>query len=207
MRYAVFSDLQGSFKPVVRFFRETEGKVDRYLCLGDIVQDGTSFDENRIIDLLRQHEVVAVQGNHDADVVKKRNEAVKKIDPPNLDYLDDLPAVKMVNGFQLVHAPGGIRVFDTDDAKLGFSFLSPEARICFYGHSHRPAVYRMDTSERVHAELKEREVVLDDKSRYLINPGGIGLWWGAQRTFMLYDSERRRIELKQLRGETYGGHS
>lgn len=198
MLYAVFSDLQGSFKPVARFFRETKGKIDQYLCLGDIVQDGTSFDENRIIELLRQHDVIAVQGNHDTDVVKKRDETVKKIDPPNLDYLAGLPAVKRVNGFQMVHAPGGIRVFDTDDAKRGFSFLPPEARICFYGHSHRPAAYRMDASGRVHAELKNGKITLDDRSRYLINPGGIGLLWGAPHTYMVYDSETRMLELKRL---------
>ncbi len=207
MRYAVFSDLQGNLEAVARFFKETQGTVDAYLCLGDIVQDGTSFDENRLIDLLRSQGVVAVQGNHDAALVTNQAAAVQKIDPTNIDYLAGLPKVHLVNRFQLVHAPGGMRILDEHDARNGFSFLLPGTQICFYGHSHKPAVYRSDISGRVHTDLRGKEALLDGRSKYLVNPGGIGLKWGEPQTFMVYDSKTRRIELKQLQGDAHGGHS
>lgn len=43
MKYAIFSDIQGNYEALRTFFDEVEDKVDRYLCLGDIVQNGTSF--------------------------------------------------------------------------------------------------------------------------------------------------------------------
>lgn len=198
MNITIFSDIQGNYKALIQFFKETKRQTNSYFCLGDIVQDGTSFDENRVIELLRQHNVVTVQGNHDASVAEKRDKAIRKIHPHNIDYLAGLPVTTNADGFHLVHAPGGIRIFNDEDAKQGFSFLPLKTRICFYGHSHRPAVYYMGASGRVYELRKKGQMILDEKSRYLINPGGIGLLWGAPSTYMVYDSESRTLELKKL---------
>ncbi len=200
MIYAIFSDLQGNFEAVAQFFRETEGRVTTYLCLGDIVQDGKTYDENRVIDLLREHAVIGVQGNHDAELLKRRDEALQKISPENLEYLAALPETRSINGFHLVHAPNGRRILENRDAEHAFSELPPEVRILLFGHSHQPAIYHLQKGGRVRNELVGKQsVVLEERGRYLINPGGVGLRWGAPQTYMLYDAERRGIELQRLR--------
>ncbi|MBS3127186.1 metallophosphoesterase [Candidatus Woesearchaeota archaeon] len=50
MHYAIFSDIQGNYPALEEFFNQVKGRVDRYLCLGDIVQSGTTFDDNRCLD-------------------------------------------------------------------------------------------------------------------------------------------------------------
>ncbi|HIG96172.1 TPA: metallophosphoesterase family protein [Candidatus Woesearchaeota archaeon] len=199
MIYTIFSDLQGNFDAVTQFFRETEGRVTTYLCLGDIVQDGKTHDGSRVIDLLREHAVIGVQGNHDAELLKKRDEALQKISHENLEYLAALPETRSVNGFHLVHAPGGRRILDRADAELVFSELPADVKILLFGHSHQPAVYRLDKRGWAQNELAEKSrVTLQETDRYLINPGGVGLMWGAPQTYMLYDAQRREVTLHRL---------
>lgn len=197
--YAIFSDLQGNFDAVNRFFRETEGCVNAYLCLGDIVQDGKAHDESRVIDLLREHAVIGVQGNHDAELLKKRAEALQKISPENLEYLAGLPETRSINGFYLVHAPGGRRILNNPDAEQAFSELPADPKIVLFGHSHQPAVYQLDKRGIAKNELAGKSnIILQETDRYLINPGGIGLRWGEPQTYMLYDDATNHIELKRI---------
>ena len=34
MKYAIFSDVQGNYEALRRFFNQVSGRVDKYLCLG-----------------------------------------------------------------------------------------------------------------------------------------------------------------------------
>jgi len=167
MIYTIFSDLQGNFDAVTQFFRETEGRVTTYLCLGDIVQDGKTHDGSRVIDLLREHAVIGVQGNHDAELLKKRDEALQKISHENLEYLAALPETRSVNGFHLVHAPGGRRILDRADAELVFSELPADVKILLFGHSHQPVVFRSDKRGRIQNELT-RSTTRFIKRKFLI---------------------------------------
>jgi predicted phosphodiesterase len=67
MKLAVVSDLHANVEALRAVVGETRGKVDGYLCLGDIVDYGA--EPNECIELLAEQPLVAVvRGNHDAAV-------------------------------------------------------------------------------------------------------------------------------------------
>ena len=67
MRYGIFSDVQGNYEALERFFAETKDDIDQYFCLGDIVQNGTSYDDHRCIDA-----VIKMDAWLSVEITKKR---------------------------------------------------------------------------------------------------------------------------------------
>ena len=86
MHYAVFSDIHGNFTSLERFFTEVRDIVDQYFCLGDMVQYGNSFDENRCVELVQRNQCLTVRGNHEDKVLANYQQSLKKMYPQNLDY-------------------------------------------------------------------------------------------------------------------------
>ncbi len=66
MRIAVFSDIHSNLE-ALREVLKACGKVDQYLCLGDIV--GYGANPNEVIQLIKQHKMLAIRGNHDEAVL------------------------------------------------------------------------------------------------------------------------------------------
>ncbi|MEZ4449979.1 MAG: metallophosphoesterase family protein [Nannocystaceae bacterium] len=68
--------------------------VDAILCVGDLV-DGEG-DVDRLVDLLKEHEVLTVRGNHDRWFLQGVNRglahATRSVRPATRDYLEALPA-------------------------------------------------------------------------------------------------------------------
>lgn len=199
MRYGIFSDIQGNYRALERFFAETKSDVDQYLCLGDIVQNGTSYDDNRCIDTVIRKECLAVRGNHEDKVIADRALLPKKISPQNFEYLASLPLNHLFLNYFLVHAPLNQRVLTIEQAKEIFEQLPDFINICFLGHSHQPALFCEDEPGKIKKrELNHGVVYLKPDLRYLINPGGVGLCWGQPQTYMVYDDNTRYLHLRRL---------
>lgn len=200
MRYGVFSDVQGNYKALERFFAETKGRVDQYFCLGDIVHDGTSYDDNRCIDLVLKKICLAVRGNHEDKVLADWANADKKITTPNLEYLASLSLNRSFFNYSLVHAPLDQRILTVEQAKTVFGQLPAFKDLCFFGHSHKPTVFCEDEDRKITkiALPAPGAVRLKPHSRYLINPGGVGLRWNQPQTYMIYDEDSRFLLLKKL---------
>lgn len=64
MRLAVFSDIHGNLPALEAFTADTEGQVDGYVCLGDIVGYGPHNDECLEM-VYRLPNAVLLRGNHE----------------------------------------------------------------------------------------------------------------------------------------------
>ena len=165
------------------------GPFETIWCLGDVV--GYGPDPNDCVDLLRQHELVCLAGNHDWAALKKLN-----LDSFNADariaaswtqemlrdgtreFLESLPSMIELGQFTLAHGsprqPVWEYILDPLVASINFPhFTTP---YCLVGHTHTPVIYEQNTGiggSLVHVPRYGEPIPLWD-SRLIINPGSVG---------------------------------
>jgi len=189
-RYGVVADIQGNREALAAALAELDRRgVRRLACLGDIV--GYNADPDECAATLRERRALAIAGNHDLiglgrlDFSRCTNNAAyalrrtrRSLAPATLAYLASLPpTLEIEAGVVLVH--GGVRdvqQYMTRPAHIAenAAFLReefPQARICFFGHSHEARIYavRGDAVE----EIAPDRVELDRGGLYFINPGSV----------------------------------
>lgn len=173
MRILFISDIHGNY-PALLSLEKYFGEVDKIICLGDVV--GYHCYVNEVIDFLKRHDVVCVQGNHDRYVfeglenqTKYINDSVrfgievaqKKLSEENRNWLSELPTSFSFkdNGLSILCCHGspwdvtnGYVYADSDlfPQMLDFAF-----DIIALGHTHR-----------AYTKQTERQTVL--------NPGSVG---------------------------------
>lgn len=198
--YLVFSDIQGSFQFLDRFFKATKNmKKNGSLCLGDIVHRFTDFSDNRCIDYIRKNVDYCVRGNHEDKLPEKPKQ---KITLENLEYISGLPRVVNLGNVVLFHSSlqrEGLRLrTDRQIQKEGehIQVHYPEASIALFGHTHRKGCYTLQ-NEGVN-QLEGDEIQLNPEKLTLINPGGIGLWYGLEKTFARVDIDNNQLNFFTL---------
>jgi predicted phosphodiesterase len=193
LRYLILSDIHSNDEALSAVLsRVRRKKYDKVVVLGDFV--GYGADPNKVIDRLRQlrREKLMIRGNHDKVVVGADSGDLfnsialyaarwteERLSPGNRRFLEALPrGPVLVDGdFAICH--GSPRdedayIFSDFDAYVNFRELG--WKVCFFGHSHIPSVFTLET-DAIRVELLRRErsrLVLDPSRRYLINPGSIG---------------------------------
>ncbi|MBI4140418.1 metallophosphoesterase [Candidatus Woesearchaeota archaeon] len=201
-RYVLFSDIQGNFLSLDRFFRATKNmKNDGYLCLGDIVNDGQNFSDNRCISAVKKHALYCVKGNHEENVSDLENKS-SKIQPENSTYVSQLPEIIKLNGVLLFHSSTeqpGLRLKTTADFQREAQFIKRNyagAKIGLFGHTHEFGVFVVDGDDV--QVLKDNKVKLDPEAMTFINPGGIGLYFGLEQTFAYVDFSVGEVNFLRL---------
>lgn len=220
MRYAVLSDIHANLEALTAVLDEVSRcDVDRIVGLGDFV--GYHADPNGCLDLLRRHGVEAIAGNHDlvavgrttADLFSRRARlaidwTAGRLETTHRQYLAALPEQAVIDGsFVIFH--GSLRsphqyVRTPDQALEVFHDLRRDyrsSRLCFFGHTHRPVVYRWDGGGSAAVEvLPADEVRLEDSGWYAINPGSVGQSRDAdpRASFLVYDSSERLIRFHRV---------
>lgn len=220
MRYAVLADVHANLEALEAVLGEVARcRVDRIIGLGDFV--GYHANPNECLDLLRKSGMEAVAGNHDlvavgratADLFSRRaRQAIDwttgRVEPEHRQYLSALPEVAIVDGdFVICHgslrsphqyvtsAAQAIEVFHDLRDRYG------SRRLCFFGQTHRPIVYRWDGMEAPVVEaLRGNEVNLEASRWYAINPGSVGQSRDGdpRASFLVYDSAARQIRFHRV---------
>lgn len=192
MRYLILSDIHGNIDALEAVLADAAGRYDRILCCGDLV--GYGAEPNAIVDWCRANVSAVIRGNHDkvASGIEKMEDynpaAVlstmwtrKALTPENAAYLRDLPKGPLgVDHFSLAHGSP----FDEDEYLVtvhdaAHAWESMPTPMMFFGHTHlqggffirRNSVREID---KVPPGSHEATVVIDDDSRFLINPGSVG---------------------------------
>lgn len=183
---AIISDIHGNAHALRAVLADLAAQgVGERLCLGDIVGYGASPAE--CIDLVRQHGLTCIQGNHDAMVGMNSpmdclNESTrlsiewtqKVLSVEQRNWLAALPMTHATPAYQAVHAslhqPGDWPyVLTPSDAALHFPHQTHA--VCFIGHTHRPAFW-------VAGEVQQHDITsLEDirlDRRQLVNVGAVG---------------------------------
>lgn len=196
VRLAIISDIHSNLEALTKTFQAIdEAGVDAIYCLGDIV--GYNADPAACVDLVRERCTGVVLGNHDAAVANQvtpshlppdGREAIRhnreRLSPEQLDYLADLPLVLTTENCTFVHAtpdePAAWKRLTTyPDAQKQFEHFDTD--MCFFGHTHVPAV------------MSNKLGVLQVRAgyRYLVNVGSVGQPRDqtSKLSFGLFDTE------------------
>jgi len=213
LRYALVSDIHSNLEALTAVADTLRGeRIDKYLCLGDVV--GYAANPNESIDILKGFAEAVVLGNHDSAAVgttsvegfnplaqKAISWTAEELTRQNKEYLESLPDTLTIDDCLLVHSSPSDPlmwryIFSIDDARMEFHHFT--SRICLVGHSHQPLTF---------IQYKGRVIVhtghlieIEEGNRYIINVGSVGQPrdMDPRATYALYDTERRTVEIKRV---------
>jgi diadenosine tetraphosphatase ApaH/serine/threonine PP2A family protein phosphatase len=187
------------------------------LCLGDLV--GYGAEPEGCVELVAERAAAVVAGNHEHGALgllepawfnAAARQAARwtgaRLDEPLADYLRALPLTAVVGDATLVHAsPREPEDWDylvaAEDGLEVFGAFA--TRICFVGHSHRPAVWSQGSSGPGFAEGFRAwpvEIQLEAGRRYVVNVGSVGQPRDrdARAAYALWDPEERRVTIRRV---------
>ena len=163
MKIAVISDIHGNIYALMKVFEDIdEQKVDKIICLGDLV--GYGPHPNEVIALIKRREIPCLKGNYDASVVDGdftyiRDTNINTFALPwscdevrvsNKYYLDSLPTFlkftfNKVN-FLFTHgSPNSLSEYLYEDAENTANImknLQDDVLVC--AHTHIPCVKKFN---------------------------------------------------------------
>jgi predicted phosphodiesterase len=181
MKIGIMSDVHGNLEALsaaMDIF--SENMVEDIYCLGDTVGYGPNPSE--CIEIVRRRTRKSVLGNHDAAIIGKEDPhrfnryalisniwTGENLTDDDKDWLLGLPlTMSTESNCFMVHSapynPGAFNyILSPRDAMLEFGEF--DERICFIGHSHKPAVF--SSNDRQHIPSHET-VPLDPSKRYIV---------------------------------------
>jgi diadenosine tetraphosphatase ApaH/serine/threonine PP2A family protein phosphatase len=213
LRYALISDIHSNLEAlgaVVDIMKEE--RVDRCICLGDVV--GYAANPNESVAVLRDFADAAVLGNHDSAAVgftsvegfnplaqKAISWTAEELSQESREYLGTLPETLEIEECVLVHSSPSDPlmwryIFSIDDARMEFHHFS--TKICMVGHSHQPLTF-IQYKGRVIVHTGH-SVEIEEGNRYIVNVGSVGQPrdLNPRATYVLYDTEKKTIEIKRV---------
>jgi putative phosphoesterase len=213
MRYGIFSDIHSNLEAlqaVIKAYRKE--KIDKYLCIGDVV--GYGADPNECVEITREFAEVTVAGNHDWAALglvspELFNEEAKaailwtrqQLGGASRDFLRTLKLVFEKDNFVLVHGslndPQNFNYLqNTGDCRATFQLMKSD--ICFVGHTHVPVVFVRDQQSRIHYEDISM-IKIEPGSKYIINVGSVGQPRDSipDAAYCIWDTEKREVEIKR----------
>jgi diadenosine tetraphosphatase ApaH/serine/threonine PP2A family protein phosphatase len=182
----ILSDIHGNAQALRAVLQDiADHGINERVCLGDVVGYGGSPGD--CIDLLMEHGIPCVQGNHDAMVTPGAGlEGVKDatrqsiewtrgvLTPAQKDWLTALPVTMQAEDYEVVHAslhhPGGwTYVLRSDAAALSFALQTRP--VCFIGHTHSPAFWV--EGDELGVDITSIEALRPNR-QCLVNVGAVG---------------------------------
>jgi predicted phosphodiesterase len=212
MIYGIISDIHGNLESLLAIMEKIKSygkRIDRIICLGDIV--GYGADPAECIRITREVSDVIIAGNHDFAVCEQTSienfndyakEAVlwsrDEVDKDGIDFLKELPFKHSERSADFVHSslhrPESWRYLSgTPDTYIDFQIM--EKKVLFVGHTHVPVIF-----ENVGMEVKRLdlyELTLDPRKKYIINPGSVGQPRDRdpRASFAIYNSGKKFIKI------------
>ena len=186
MRFAVLSDIHANL-PALEAVAADLPSVDQVWVLGDTV--GYGPQPNEVIATLQAIGARSVMGNHDGaaigtvDPVYFNSDARAAIewtagvlDPNARSYIAALPEVRSDGDLTAVHGSPRDPMWEyiTGPDVAAANFEAFETRLCLFGHTHLPVVFRaVDGEIDATIGLPGTSVRLRVE-RALLNPGSVG---------------------------------
>lgn len=217
MRFGILSDIHGNLEALDAVLEVLKGeRIDRYLCLGDIVGYGASPNEclDRVIGLTTD----VIAGNHDHAAIGKLDIATfnpfaaeaarwtrRQLTPAGRRYLAELPYTRRIGDLYAVHAspadpPAWHYLTSLGRVIEGFEALSVGVTVCVLGHTHSPGIFESRTAEDRCGEIPVQAHVMAPGSRYIVNVGSVGQPRDGdpRAAYCVFDVGERRLEIKRV---------
>ena len=213
MRYGIISDIHGNLEALEAAIDAlSREKIDRYLCVGDIV--GYGADPGECIEKTKSLNPIIVLGNHDAasagitdtekftDAARKAVIWTKKnLKESDIAFLKGLSLIykneDLVLAHGTLHEPEKFH-YMLDDVTARETFNLMTRAICFVGHSHAPGIFsykgdRLDYFYKEKTKLSRGELLI-------VNAGSVGQPRDGdpRLSYSVYDTEALQVELKRI---------
>ncbi|MBU3933542.1 metallophosphatase family protein [bacterium] len=213
MRWGIFCDIHANLEALDAVLAALAGeRIDRYLCLGDIV--GYGANPRECIAEIKKIDAPTIAGNHDWAAVglfdiAYFNPAAKaavlwtrqNLAYEDKEFLKNLDLIHREEELTLVHAslqnPGQFEyILDISSAARTFELL--RTRLCFIGHSHAPLIFIKEGEN--YSFTFQAKVKLKASRMYIINAGSVGQPRDAdpRASYVVYDSESEDVEIKRV---------
>ena len=217
MRLAIIADVHSNLEALEGVLARIQAeKVEAVLNLGDLVGYGAS--PNEVLSLFQGEKFWSVAGNHDLALLSpERAESFNiiayqalrwcrdQVQPEYLEFLRSLPLTRKGPGaFLACHGtPTSADTYISYhfQGKQVLSLLSKSGglRVCFFGHTHRRALWHRDIRGKVaRLEISQPSVFLEAEGHYLINPGSVGQPrdGNPEAAYAIFDDEEFSIHFK-----------
>jgi predicted phosphodiesterase len=186
MRIAVLSDIHANL-PALEAVRADLTNIDQVWVLGDIV--GYGPQPNEVIGTLQEMGARSVLGNHDGAAIGEVDAAyfnpdaraaiewtARVVDDNSRTYLATLPPVRRDGDLTAVHGSPRDPIWEyiTSRGIAADNFEHFDTRLCLFGHTHQPIVYRVADGGAEALPGLPGEVVRLGHARALLNPGSVG---------------------------------
>ncbi len=219
MRYLILSDLHSNGEALAAVLeRARRRRYDCVVVLGDFV--GYGADPNEVVRRVRRlrRRKALVRGNHDRvaaglDSGNLFNTVAlaalrwtsRTLTAENRRFLAALPIgpLEIDGRFVICHgSPLDEDAYIFSDSDAAWNFRELRLDLCFFGHSHIPSVFTLESDGiRVDVVRGERQTLkLEPGRRYLVNPGSVGQPRdrNISAAYAVYDASRREIEFERV---------
>lgn len=214
MRIAVLSDIHGNLEALTRALKIiSKQKVDKIICLGDIV--GYGIDSKECYEILKSRNCDFIIGNHEAmhfDMVssdscsdkgkisvqwQKNNVIINK---EEAEFKDSIQIGKCIFTHSCLGKDGYMKYLNKlEDILEAYK----NEKIVFYGHTHRPRITLLRNGEVQDTFIKKTTVFSIEKDdKVFVNVGSIGQQRDDQTdsSFVILDmNDEQKIQLKLYR--------
>ncbi len=212
MTYGIIADIHGNLealRAVLENIKSNKKKIEKIICLGDIV--GYGADPGECIRIAEKISDVILAGNHDFAVCGQTSiedfnsyarEAVlwskDALNEQELNFLKGLPLKYREKNIDFVHSslhrPLSWRYLSgTPDTYIDFQIMGKKA--LFVGHTHTPVIFENFGTEV--KRLTSYELSLSPDKKYIINPGSVGQPRDGdpRASFAIFDLEKKFVKI------------
>ncbi len=216
MRVAVFSDIHSNLEALEAVFDHAAGqKVDRYVCLGDVV--GYGANPNECIELIQSlPDCPCVLGNHDAAVLGIPNNMKPEarivinwtrevLSKTGIWFLKEMEDLIKWDDISFCHSnPYRPRnwYYVSEKTYISSSFARSKAKILFVGHTHVPVAITRKNFFCVYIRSPQHTMVVPaaELNRQIFNTGSVGQPRDGdpRASYLIYDTDKKVIEFYRV---------
>ena len=214
MRFGIISDIHANLPALEAVINDMKTyHVDHIICLGDIIGYGPFPKE--CLNLVREVASYTIMGNHEAataglfDVNLFHNEAKDHIlwtrdqlSAEEIEYIKGLHYMLDFHTFMISHStfidPEYFSYVETEEEAMEV-FNANQLRLMFVGHTHIQIIHQLDRKGEYSAIDKEF-VNLNPNSRYIINPGAVGLSRDQEFSagYLIFDTDLYKVFMRRV---------
>lgn len=217
MRYGVLSDIHGNLEALDAVLGAlADERIDRYLCLGDIV--GYGADPNACLERVSGLTTDVIAGNHDHAAIGRLDIATfnryaaeaalwtrRQLTPAGRRYLGALPYTWRKDDLFAVHgSPANpedwIYLTSLWLADEAFDAMPGDTVLCVLGHTHAPGIFEKQAAEDRSRQVPAAALELAPECRYIVNVGSVGQPRDGdpRAAYCVFDSAEKRVEIKRV---------
>jgi len=216
MKIGIISDIHSNSE-ALDCVLQNAGKLDDFVCLGDIV--GYGADPNYCIDRIKNLNCRCIGGNHDFGVIRKINLnyfnfaakiailwTTQQLSKESFNFLSNLDkAIAFKNNIFAVHGSPQNPIMDyiIDENTANLIFRKYNFKIYFIGHSHLAGCFSFDENNNQVSYVNFSYggyIEIKRNKRYIINCGSVGQPrdGNPQTSYGIYDTVLKNVTINRI---------